>query len=299
STFTLDIPLRPAKTTRRVIVGASQTPLTGRSALLVDDDAESRAILTEHLEKWGMRVEAVTHSDEALRLLLDNRTFDIGVLDMLMPETTGLDLARAIRTTPTGGALPLVVVSSAPERVHAPGLVDAVLLKPLDWQALYERLVHALERQRMRTDAPSFQSVSAMPALEASAPRLRVLVAEDQPDNQFVVLNMLQMLGVEVVVANDGIEAVEQVEQSMFDVVLMDVQMPRMDGVEATRRIRAQLARDRQPRIIALTAHALSEERRRCMDAGMDGFITKPFSFEQLATELRLGPLGSTPVGRA
>ncbi|MEL7363360.1 MAG: response regulator, partial [Bacteroidota bacterium] len=112
-------------------------------------------------------------------------------------------------------------------------------------------------------------------------------------------LNMLQMLGVDVVVANDGIEAVEQVEQHVFDVVLMDVQMPRLDGVEATRRIRTQIALDHQPRIIALTAHALAEERRRCMDAGMDGFITKPFSFEQLAAELRLGALGGTTVGRA
>ncbi|MEO0743498.1 MAG: response regulator [Bacteroidota bacterium] len=299
STFTLNIPLRPAYTTRRVVVGASQTPLAGHTVLLVDDEDESRAILTEHLEQWGMKVFAVTNSDEALRLLLDGYAFDIGVLDMMLPGTTGLDLARVIRTTPTGGALPLVVVSSALERVHAPGLVDAVLLKPLDWRVLYERLVQALERQRMRTNAPSFQAVTNAPAPDASPPRLRVLVAEDQPDNQFVVLNMLQMLGVDVVVANDGIEAVEQVEQHVFDVVLMDVQMPRLDGVEATRRIRTQIAPDHQPRIIALTAHALAEERRRCMDAGMDGFITKPFSFEQLAAELRLGALGGTTVGRA
>ncbi|MEM8598480.1 MAG: response regulator [Bacteroidota bacterium] len=299
STFTLNLPLRPAQTTRRVVVGASQTPLAGRTVLLVDDDAASRAIVAEHLDQWGMAVHAVSNADEALRLLFEGRTFDLGVLDMLMPETTGLDLARAIRTTPTGGALPLVVVSSASERVHAPGLVDAVLLKPLDWRVLYERLVQALERQRMRTNPPSFQSVTVTPIPDAPQRRLRVLVAEDQPDNQFVVLNMLQMLGVEVVVANDGIEAVEQVEQGLFDVVLMDVQMPRLDGVEATRRIRTQIALDRQPRIIALTAHALAEERRRCMDAGMDGFVTKPFSFEQLAEELRLGAFGGTPIGHA
>ncbi|MEL6611766.1 MAG: ATP-binding protein, partial [Bacteroidota bacterium] len=152
STFTLNIPLRPAYTTRRVVVGASQTPLAGHTVLLVDDEDESRALLTEHLEQWGMKVFAVTNSDEALRLLLEGYAFDIGVLDMMLPGTTGLDLARVIRTTPTGGALPLVVVSSAAERVHAPGLVDAVLLKPLDWRVLYERLVQALERQRMRTN---------------------------------------------------------------------------------------------------------------------------------------------------
>ncbi|MEM9998321.1 MAG: response regulator [Bacteroidota bacterium] len=305
SVFTLRLPLRPARTTRRVVVGVAQTALSGRSALLVDDQPESLALISDHLQKWGMRVQTATNADGALALLAEGHAFDVGLLDMVMPSCSGIDLARVIRALPEAGSLPLIIVSSAGERIHAPGVVDAVLLKPLDWQALYERLVQAVERQRMRADgAPSDpllgEGTPASKAAATDAKRLRVLVAEDQPDNQFVALNMLQLLGAEVVIANDGIEAVEQVEQHTFDVVLMDVMMPRMDGVEATRRIRARIAPDRQPRIIALTAHALAEERRRCLAAGMDGFIAKPFSFDQLAQELKLPAVGmGGEVGRA
>jgi len=204
------------------------------------------------------------------------------VLDMVMPMTDGLRLAEAIREHRAAVELPLVVLSSEERARHAPDLVAATVLKPITPAAL-----HALLRRVLELSAAS--DTPPMPMLKpivGSTPGLRILLAEDEPDNQALALQMLGRLGYHAEVACDGAEALERLHQSDYDVVLMDVMMPRLDGLETTRRLRRELPQSRQPRVIALTARALRSDREACLAAGMDGYLSKPVRLDALATAL-------------
>jgi PAS domain S-box-containing protein len=262
--------------------------LAGHRLLVVDDNATNRRILTDVAAGCGMSVRAATTGSEALGWLRAGELFDAAVLDMHMPEMDGLTLAREIRRLRDPGAMPLVMLSSLGERdIAAEGqLFAAYLTKPAKPAQLLEVLARLF-----RAEAEAARPVSAHPFVAAAAAMAsrteRVLLAEDNVVNQKVALIMLSKLGFRADVAANGHEAIAAVRRQPYDLILMDVQMPEMDGLEAARQIRAaQPDRQTGPWIIALTANAMQGDREQCLAAGMDDYVSKPVKNEELAAAL-------------
>ncbi|MDG6107084.1 response regulator [Dactylosporangium aurantiacum] len=291
STFTVTAVLHTSATPP----AADRAPvdLTGRSALIVDDNTANRRVLQGQLHGWGMTYTAVASAHEALALVEDGQRFDVGVLDMHMPDVNGDELAVRLRARPATEDLPLILLSSvnASGERHLGGRFAAVLTKPARAAALRATLARVLN------PLPSGVEDAAPGAAPAPARPLRVLVAEDNQVNQTVATMMLDRLGHRADVVADGAEAVAAVHRARYDAVLMDVQMPVLDGLDATRRIRAELPADRQPHIIALTASALIEDRTACAAAGMDDYLSKPIRPADLAAALHRGTAGAAADG--
>jgi CheY-like chemotaxis protein len=249
--------------------------LSGRSVLVVDDSAASRAMLHELLASWGLVATAFASGPEALRWLSQGNGADVVLADLDMPEMDGLQLASALHQLPAAVRVPVILLAglhrTSPQVDRSP--VRAVVSKPVRSGALLGKLVDALA-------APSAANRHAPTPPEPSEARegrkLRVLLAEDNLVNQRVGQLMLAKLGHDVDLADTGLAAVQAIRAHRYDVVLMDLQMPQLDGFEATRRIRAEQADDHQPFIVALTANAYQDDWEACRAAGMDKFLAKP-----------------------
>ncbi len=254
--------------------------------LVVDDNATNRRVLRLQAAKWGMMPEDTESPEEALQWVAEGRQFDLAILDMHMPSMDGLALARQIRQKRP--ALPLVLFSSLgrKEADDTDGLFSAYLAKPLRQSHLFDTLVTILAHETAPKDTRTVKP--RMDAAMASRHPLRILLAEDNAVNQKLALRILQQMGYRADLASNGIEAVESVERQTYDVVLMDVQMPEMDGLEAARRICARWEKQRRPHIVAMTANAMQGDRELCLDAGMDDYLTKPIRVERLVEALNL-----------
>ncbi len=285
---------------KRDFMGA-QPALKGLRLLVVDDNATNRRVLALQAAKWGMAAQDTAAPEDALRWVQHSSeagpAFDVAIIDMHMPGMDGMALARAIRTT--APKLPLVLFSSLgrKEAGDTDGLFSAYLAKPLRQSQLFDTLVALLAHG----SAPK-PPEAAKPKLDATLALrqpLRILLAEDNVVNQKLALRLLQQMGYRADLASNGIEAVECVERQPYDVVLMDVQMPEMDGLEATRRITSKFSANsgtqKRPRIIAMTANAMQGDRELCLAAGMDDYITKPIRVQALVDALSRGqaPEGS------
>jgi CheY-like chemotaxis protein len=255
--------------------------LHGVRVLVVDDNATNRLILREQLRAWGCRPVDVGSGDEAiatLRQALDDDPFGIVILDMQMPEMDGQTTARLIRRNPRLAGTPLVLLSSiglvkgGVEAVRAMGF-DAGLSKPVRQSQLCDLLVQVLAGR------PDERTIVQAPGatLPPDAP-LRALIVEDNPVNQKVAQRMLETLGCQCDAVTNGLEALEALGRTFYDFVIMDVQMPVMDGIAATKEIRRREATGSRIAIIAMTAHAMQGDRERCLAAGMDDYVAKPVS---------------------
>ncbi|MBL8384419.1 MAG: response regulator, partial [Burkholderiales bacterium] len=288
STFRFTIRARRAElpaTRSRDLVGV-QAELAGRRLLIVDDNATNRRILGLQAGKWGMVAHDTESPADALRRLAAGEAFDVAILDMHMPEMDGVQLARAIRATHP--ALPLVLFSSLGRREadDTGDLFRAYLAKPLRQSQLFDTLVSLLAVEvveKARAAAPARPQID--PGMAARHP-LRILLAEDNVVNQKLALRLLSQMGYRADLAANGLEAVEAVGRQTYDLVLMDVQMPELDGLDATRRICAALPAGRRPRIVAMTANAMQGDREMCLAAGMDDYITKPIRIHELVGAL-------------
>lgn len=262
--------------------------LEGCRVLVVDDNVTNRRILDLYARSWGMLPRVASSGAEALEWVRRGDPFDVGVLDLAMPGMDGIALAREIQRLRPGARLPLVLLSSlGPHKREAAAggaRFAAHLTKPVKQSQLYNTLVEVLARDAHGPRAPPGQAVP----VERLAERLplRILLAEDNAVNQKVALRMLQRLGYQADVAGSGLEALEAVGRQRYDVLLMDVQMPEMDGLEAARRVCARWPAAERPRIVAMTANALAGDRERCLEAGMDDYISKPVDLRQLAAAL-------------
>jgi len=263
-----------------------QPQLAGRRLLTVDDNDTNRRILVLQGQSWGMLVRDSRLPREALEWIKRGDPFDVAILDMLMPEMDGVMLAREIRSQRPG--LPLVLCSSVGRREVGDdaALFTAQIAKPIKPSQLFDALMtlFAAQPQTVRQDDKAVKS-QIDPGLAARLP-LRILLAEDSGVNQKVALRLLARLGYRADVAANGLEAVNAVQRQPYDVVLMDVQMPEMDGLEASRRIKRGEAGAAVPRIIALTADAMQGDREKCLAAGMDDYLTKPIRVEALVAAL-------------
>jgi CheY-like chemotaxis protein/HPt (histidine-containing phosphotransfer) domain-containing protein len=271
-----------------------QPQLAGKRLLVVEDNATNRRIITHRAEHWGLMVESAENSHDALRMLAQNPPFDAVILDLQLPEVDGLALADEIRSQPYGRFLPVLLLSSVRLRsddvrpLHAG--ISVFIHKPIRPAQLLDSLCRAMSIQLQREKkAPS------APALDATLARrlpLRLLLADDNPINQKVGLSVLNKLGYRADVANNGLEVLKALEQKVYDILFLDVQMPEMDGLEAARQICKSWSADKRPRIIAMTGNALMGDREKCLQAGMDDYISKPVRISELQSAIeRWGPM--------
>ena len=285
STFHFTIRCVPAELPqgqRRDFIG-TQPVLAGKRILVVDDNATNRRILALQTARWGMGVQDTEFPAQALQMLQAER-YDLAIVDMHMPAMDGAMLAQRIREA--GHSLPLVLFSSHGRKEATDSLFAATLAKPLRQSQLFDTLVQLLGHE----EAPRPAAAAAKPRMDAQMAErhpLRILLAEDNVVNQKLALRILQQMGYRADVASNGVEAIECCARQPYDVVLMDVQMPEMDGLEASRRIVARWPSPAQrPRIVAMTANAMQGDREACIAAGMDDYVTKPIRVDVLVGAL-------------
>ena len=267
---------------RRDFVG-QQPQLAGKRMLVVDDNATNRRVLALQTGKWGMLPRETESPDTALDWVARGEPFDLAILDMHMPGVDGLELARRIRALRP--SLPLVLFSSLGRREAVDGVFDATLAKPVRQSQLFDTLASLLTHD----DAPKASAVPTKSTLDpemAARHPLRILLAEDNVVNQKLALRILQQMGYRADLASNGLEAIESVRRQKYDVILMDVQMPEMDGLDAAREICARWQPHERPRIVAMTANAMQGDRDMCLAAGMDDYLTKPIRVERLVEAL-------------
>jgi CheY-like chemotaxis protein/HPt (histidine-containing phosphotransfer) domain-containing protein len=290
STFRISLPVKSADVPTKIALDDGLQHLAGKRILIVDDNATNREIVTRHARSWSMEPVAVERPAEALELIAKGEPFDVAVLDMMMPEMDGLALAGEIRQHRSESELPLLLLTSLGRlpQLQSKGVFSAQLAKPLKASQLYNTLL-----QLLTAGKAGEETMEAVTDGKHARSALRILLAEDNAMNQKVALRLLERLGYRADVANNGLEAIEALEQKPYDVVLMDVQMPELDGLDATRRICEQWPAESRPYIVAMTANALPEDREACFAAGMNDYVAKPIRAEELAAALkRVKPRG-------
>jgi CheY-like chemotaxis protein len=269
--------------------------LAGVKVLVVDDNAVNRQILTVLMTSWGIRCEeaqdAVTALERLRRAAEEGDPFRIAVLDMLMPEVTGETLGRMVKEDPLIGGTILIMLTSMGNRGDASRLeksgFSAYMMKPVRRAQLMDCLRRALGVTE-KPAASGSQIITRHSLKEDARQQVKILLAEDNPTNQIVALGLLAKYGYRADTVSNGIEAIEAMKKTKYDLVFMDVQMPEMDGISATREVRrgSPGTIDPQVPIIAMTAHALKGDRERCLEAGMSDYIGKPIQIRELAAVL-------------
>ena len=288
STFHFSLHTRPATL---AFQPQPTTPVTlaGKRILLVDDHLITLEILSRQLRAWHMQPIAVSSGAAALARIDTGECFDLAILDRNMPEMDGITLAKQLRQHPKCAQIPLIMLSSignSPSRTKDLNFA-AMLDKPVKQAQLQKTLISVLtESENIRVPVPERLRFDA--GMAERLP-LRILLAEDNVVNQKVAQHMLARLGYRVDLAANGLEVLDALQRQTYDVVLMDVQMPEMDGLEATRRIHAQRPPAERPYIIAMTAHALTGDAEKCLAAGMDNYVSKPVQLGKLIDALATG----------
>jgi signal transduction histidine kinase/CheY-like chemotaxis protein/HPt (histidine-containing phosphotransfer) domain-containing protein len=284
--FTIAAPAAPAP--HRPYLHEIQPHLQGKRLLIVDDNATNRLILSRQMESWQMEPVVVATGDQALALIAAGEPFDAAILDMYLEEMGGYQLAAEIRRRLQGRTLPLVMLSSLGTRPEVDGGPDfvAYLTKPVKPAQLFNVLVTLFTGRPTRVRPAQRQRESIFDPQMGRKHPLDILLAEDNATNQKLALRLLQRLGYEADLAVNGREVLSALQRKPYQVVFMDLQMPEMDGLEATRRIRRDLPVETQPRIIALTANALQGDRETYLAAGMDDYVSKPIRVAELISAL-------------
>jgi PAS domain S-box-containing protein len=292
STFRISLPVTAVEVPSPIPPEEGLPQLTGKRILVVDDNATNREIVTRHARSWDMEPVAIELPSEALALIEAGEPFDVAVLDMMMPEMDGLTLAREIGSRRAARELPILLLTSVGRlpQAESSDVISAQLAKPLKASQLYNTLLRLLTAGEAEADT----SEVATNGKHATS-SLRILLAEDNAMNQKVALRLLERLGYSADVASNGLEALAALERKPYDVVLMDVQMPELDGLDATRRICERWPLESRPHIVAMTANALPEDREACFAAGMNDYVAKPIRVDELERALK----HARPVTRA
>lgn len=294
ATFHFTILARASATSAPPPWQSPQPQLTGKRLLVVEDNATNQRLIATRAAQWGMTTQAAADAPSALQLLQLGMSFDAVILDLQLPGMDGLALAEQIRQQPGGGYLPLLLLSNirlrADDTRPQESGISIYVNKPIRPAQLLEALCRALSVQLQRE-----KKAPAAPVLDANLARrlpLRLLLADDNPINQKVGLSVLSKLGYRADLANNGMEVIKALEQKVYDVLFLDVQMPEMDGLEAARQICQRWPAEKRPCIIAMTGNALMGDREKCLAAGMDDYISKPVRIVELQAALeRWGPL--------
>ncbi|MGN6643635.1 MAG: response regulator, partial [Verrucomicrobiota bacterium] len=283
--FTLPMAAAPAPEMRQIVLEGRQPHLADLRLLVVDDNPTNCRILALQAGKWGMIPRAAQNASQALEFLRSGETFDLAILDMQMPGMDGLMLAAEIRKLPSAMMMPLVLLTSMGVRSDSPDFATAAfascLTKPIKPAQLHEvllRVISGAKPAAKKLPVPS----KLDPTLSQRMP-LRLLLCDDNVINQKVAARLLQQMGYKADITGNGLEALAALDQQQYDLIFMDIQMPEMDGMEATKAIRErQRDRERYPHykssivIVAMTANAMTGDREKCLAAGMDDYLSKP-----------------------
>jgi signal transduction histidine kinase/HPt (histidine-containing phosphotransfer) domain-containing protein len=293
STFHFTIRASAAAATAPPAWQSPQPQLAGKQLLVVEDNATNRRIITQRGHQWGMTVHSAATSVEALKLLGEAKPpVDAVVIDLQLPDMDGLKVADEIQRQTYGESPPILLLSSVRLRGddagHGTGSV--IIYKPIRPAQLLDALCRGLSVEVQRE-----KRLPTSPALDATLARrlpLRLLLADDNPINQKVGLSVLQKLGYRADIAHNGLEVLKALDLKVYDLLFLDVQMPEMDGLEAARQICHRWSADKRPRIIAMTGNALTGDREKCLQAGMDDYISKPVRIGELQAAIeRWGPM--------
>lgn len=292
STFHFSILGKPFPTQGRLYLKQKDPQLTGKRVLIVDDNDINRKLLLAQTKAWGMIPHMCESGPEALAEIIKGETFDLALLDYKMPVMNGKELAMKIREFRTEKELPLVLLSSIGSILEESisRHFTEILSKPIKPSSLHSSLLSVVDHRPKRV-APEQKTKS--PYSFAKEHPVKLLITEDNPVNQKVVLLLLKKLGFTdpITVACNGQEALDRLEEDQYDAVLMDIQMPVMDGLEATRRICEKYTVTERPWIIALTAAAMGGDKEKALKVGMHDFITKPVRTERLTEALKKVPI--------
>ena len=288
TTFHFTILAQAAPTSLRPYLDTSQPQLAGKRVLIVDDNATNRFILTLQMQSWGMLPYACVSGQEALAYVQAAIPFDVAILDMQMLDMDGLMLAEQIRHYRNAQALPLIMFTSLGRREVDMQGVDIVVFmhKPIKLSQLYNALISLFVEHPQPHMPQSEPTEWQFDAGLAQRLPLRILLAEDNMVNQKLALRLLERMGYRADVAANGLEVLEALQRQSYDVILMDVQMPEMDGLEASRAIHEGWTAEQRPHIVAMTANAMQGDREECLDAGMDDYLTKPIQIKALQAVL-------------
>jgi len=284
SVFHLEIPYKPTPAQKLPRIGAKNW--LNKRILVVDDNETNRLIVTSYLKRWKLTVHAVADAHEALANLRVEPA-DAVLLDWHMPEMNGTELALAIQREFGASAPPMIMLSSSASSLKEAfgdrvSPLSAVLAKPVRRNHLHRAIGQVLSGV---TEAPTTDASKRLDSEFAKRFPLRILLAEDNPVNQKVATRMLERLGYRPDVVSNGLEVLDALRRQIYDIVLMDVQMPEMNGLDATRNVIAEWGEDRAW-ITALTAGAMKENRDECIAAGVDDFLTKPINVQELQVAL-------------
>ncbi|WP_138934257.1 hybrid sensor histidine kinase/response regulator [Roseovarius arcticus] len=289
--FSLSAPI--GEDADNIDLNQARPDLDGKRVLIVDDNATNLDLLSRQIKSWSMRPIAVDNPDAALELVAQGHKFHVAVLDMHMPGMDGLGLARRLRADAATHDMPLILLSSLGQAgdhdrtaLEAVGFAE-VLSKPVKPSPLLNALVSLFAGKPMRVIEPMQHKSASFDVTMAERLPLRILLADDNATNQKLGRMILKRLGYTSDVAGNGKEVLEALERQTYDVVLMDIEMPEMDGVEATHRIIADYPAERRPAIIAVTANAMDGDRERFFEAGMSGYVSKPIRVEALVDALK------------
>jgi CheY-like chemotaxis protein/HPt (histidine-containing phosphotransfer) domain-containing protein len=292
SVFWFEVRLEPIVEATPTFTRLPRMRLVGLRALIVDDNTSNRDILTQHLKSWGVDVVAAESSLDALAVLgtAEGAHFDFALLDDQMPGMDGIELAKRIRDDSRHAATRLIMMTTRDNHESNSDAVQmfaAILTKPLR----RSQLLNCVTRAMVAAPDPGLEdtAIRSVPTAPARAYVPKILLVEDNPVNREVAVGMLESLGCIAHAAENGWLALEAINNDAYDAVLMDCQMPVMDGLTATAELRRreQNAGGARLPIIALTANAMEGDRERCLAAGMDDFLSKPFSQQQLAALLK------------
>ncbi|MGZ8796113.1 MAG: response regulator [Thermoanaerobaculia bacterium] len=290
STFWFTLPLERAAADA-ADARSERAALRGLRVIVVDDHATNRRLLTHNLEAWNMSSGEAGDGAEALVRLREAAStatpYHLAIIALSMADMDGVTVARAIKSDPAIAATHLIILTSPADRIDAESMraagIEAALTKPVKQSALFDAIATAIAGHET---APRQEAPRAPEVMVPRRDSVRVLVAEDNPVNQRLAVRQLKRLGIVAEAVANGVEAVDAVKRIPYDLVLMDCQMPDMDGFEATRLIRRYEEGRRHTPVIALTANALQGDRERCLDAGMDDYLAKPVSETDLARTL-------------
>lgn len=284
STFSFSMMTRAGTDARKAPVHIDLSEHAGKKVLIVDDNLTNRTILKSQLEYWKLVPIPAGSGTEALSILREDSGFELILSDMQMPHLDGISLSKSIRKQYP--KIPIILLSSVGDEYKKDhtGLFSAVMTKPIKQQLLQKHIIAGLEH-RVRPAGEENTVKSQLPSDLSGKYPLNILVAEDNPVNQQVIMYILQKMGYHPTLVENGLEAIGAVHKSDYDIILMDLQMPEMDGMEATRIIRRSLKQ--QPVVIALTANTMEGDEDECLRIGMDDYIGKPVKPEELVKRLR------------